>query len=160
MSWQEREGNIYGVVTKIHNNSHITGFMMRSYDNPAVTRAERMVSYYEEVIIPEIESPEGNFTWVYFVASDDHVKIGRSQDVTKRMKGLITMTPFDIELIGYVPGTYGFERYLHRMLAPSRHRGEWFRLTPGVRDAVLKVLVRGSIYGAKRYGWPAEDFIC
>lgn len=70
---------------------------------------------------------------VYFVQIGEFVKIGVARDVRIRWLSP-TDTPHEPIRRGFthVPGDYeaakALERTLHRRFAPTRHRGEWFRI--------------------------------
>lgn len=70
-------------------------------------------------------------SYVYFIAAEpyDHVKIGWSlHQPTRRMKELQTGCPHELDLLAWAPASLEDERRLHRVFAPLRLRGEWFRL--------------------------------
>lgn len=67
--------------------------------------------------------------FIYFIETKDSkaVKIGFSIRPGERLWGLRTASPFQLRLIGYLPGTHGTERSLHRRFAEYRMHGEWFQ---------------------------------
>lgn len=69
---------------------------------------------------------------VYFVrcTSTGLVKIGWSNDVPARMNALRSATHPVLVLEGTRPGGHFEEQRIHRLLAPQRVSGEWFRATP------------------------------
>ena len=79
---------------------------------------------------------------VYFIEAvgADRVKIGVSQDVAKRFGQLAASFPGPLVLLGKVAGGRAREKSLHRRLANFRIGGEWFHLTPGVRQALREVI--------------------
>ena len=79
---------------------------------------------------------------VYFIepVGADRVKIGVSQDVGKRFGQLAASFPGPLVLLGKVGGGRAREKSLHRRLANFRIGGEWFHLTPGVRQALRHVI--------------------
>lgn len=52
------------------------------------------------------------------------VKIGRSTNVAKRLIGLQTASPVELQLIHRLPGD--LEAHLHGHFRPCRAHGEWF----------------------------------
>ena len=61
------------------------------------------------------------------------IKIGKANDLPKRLAGLQTANPSELRVIGWHPGkTYRFEGRLHTELAAHRIRGEWFHPHPDV----------------------------
>jgi len=85
---------------------------------------------------------------VYFVKSGEFVKIGYATDLPTRFSGLKTSTPNEIELMGSCRGTKETERRFHERFASHRHRGEWFRLTGDVEQAIQAIT--GFIVTPKR----------
>lgn len=69
--------------------------------------------------------------YVYILNAGPYYKIGASQDVTRRIKQLSTVPPFDLELIHTIQtdDMYGLEETLHEQFAGKRKNGEWFELT-------------------------------
>lgn len=57
------------------------------------------------------------------------VKVGRSQNMAKRMESLGTGTPQVLEVLGIALGCGRHESRVHRELAPWRGKGEWFLLS-------------------------------
>lgn len=73
--------------------------------------------------------------WIYFIASHDRkrIKIGRAHRLESRLKSYVTLSPYDIILLGFVPHEspwYDSDGYnevrLHRRWARLRLHGEWF----------------------------------
>lgn len=60
------------------------------------------------------------------------LKIGFSDEPTRRLKGLQTASPYPLELVCLLnPHNYP-ERWIHAQLAPWQMEGEWFEPTPEV----------------------------
>lgn len=57
-----------------------------------------------------------------------YVKIGYAVDSRKRLEGLQTGCPHELELEWELEGPQSAEQELHKKLAAYRHRGEWFRI--------------------------------
>ena len=69
--------------------------------------------------------------YVYLIqAANGAVKIGKSQDVNKRLSELNVASPLDLELIGSVCYIFGhqLEKELHAQYADKWIKGEWFDL--------------------------------
>lgn len=77
---------------------------------------------------------------VYFITSRDldMVKIGWANNPMWRLKTLQTACPLPLTLEGAIPGGARKEAQLHKKFARARVRGEWFRLTPELRNEIKK----------------------
>jgi hypothetical protein len=66
--------------------------------------------------------------FVYFVrlGCAGPIKIGHAKDLKNRIDGLSTGSPYPLEVLATLHGTAQFERRLHRHLANTRARLEWF----------------------------------
>lgn len=80
---------------------------------------------------------------VYFVRCGDRIKIGYSENVTKRMASLASAFASPLTLLATMPGPPSLERELHAKFAAHRVRGEWFRRAPDL-DAFIVELNAGS----------------
>lgn len=78
--------------------------------------------------LPSYSLEKGTVGFVYFARSGEVVKIGFSKSVPKRLKGISTACPNEIEIIKIIPGTNQTERYFHTHFSAYRQKGEWFRL--------------------------------
>lgn len=102
---------------------------------------------------PKRQRPEGlrgsTDGVVYFVDCGILTKIGVSATlVGSRLQGMETDNPFPKKLWGLMPGYTREERKLHDLLATSRYKGEWFRLTTEDRDDLRRIIleVGGEVY--------------
>lgn len=66
------------------------------------------------------------FVYVIRAEDDPPIKVGIARDVPRRLAGLQTGNPRQLELLFVFPGTVELERSLHKSLAPDRLTGEWF----------------------------------
>lgn len=65
--------------------------------------------------------------WVYFVNSDDRVKIGYSAAPRLRLSNLRTDSPNRVYLVGLIRGDMEYETELHQQFWSARVHGDWFR---------------------------------
>jgi hypothetical protein len=78
---------------------------------------------------------------VYFIAAPSAglVKIGHSFHPGHRLRGLQTLSPVPLTLLGSIPGGQKAETQLHRRFADYRSHGEWFRLEGDLAEYVREV---------------------
>lgn len=68
---------------------------------------------------------------VYFIqhGADGLIKIGFTKNIDKRMRDLQFAAPLPLRLLGWRLGGPTEEARLHRVFAPSKAWGEWYRPT-------------------------------
>lgn len=80
------------------------------------------------VPVPDVPMLPDGSAQVYVVRCAEFVKIGMAQNVSYRIRTLISATPFDLHLVAVLPGGQAAERALHLRFSEHRHRDEWFRI--------------------------------
>lgn len=91
--------------------------------------------------------PEQRACAIYFIQPENggSVKIGRAEDVAKRLVQMQTSRPDKLVVVAAAPGTYEDERRLHDAFADSRDRGEWFTPDDGLTALICHVNETGHI---------------
>lgn len=97
----------------------------------------------------------GKEGYVYFLkaAESSLVKIGKTNDIKARKKGIQTMSPVHLYTIGALScvDRHKLERDLHELFAPLRSHGEWF-------DFEGRVGSLKKCFRKKERTFPYEDF--
>lgn len=77
---------------------------------------------------------------IYFVQTHDneYVKVGKADDVQKRLSGLQTGSPRKLKLLAAIPGDHEQERAIHQRFSHLRTHGEWFYATPEIVTYAVK----------------------
>lgn len=92
-------------------------------------------------ILPDVEAPSNTADvaastvvsegWVYLLRSGEYFKVGRSDELEKRVKQISIALPEKVELVHAIQtDDPGIEGYWHRRFADQRANGEWFKLSP------------------------------
>lgn len=59
-------------------------------------------------------------------------KIGVTNDVPTRIKGLQTGSPFPLRVLAVIEGGEDLEKFIHKQFAKFRKHGEWFEIPPAI----------------------------
>lgn len=95
---------------------------------------------------------------IYFICSPETclIKIGRSNNIEKRLKTMQSISPYKIVLLSAITAHKSFEYYLHQKLNSSRSHGEWFNAD----DKVLSVIDISLEKGVKGIYEYLENLTC
>lgn len=103
------------------------------------------------------------FGYVYFVQAETiaHIKIGWTENLRGRLRGLRTSSPVPLYLLGAIWATMEVERILHSAFEEDRVCGEWFKPHPELLEYIREHAARPvGIYTLHTEGdalaWKAE----
>jgi hypothetical protein len=91
--------------------------------------------------------PDQRETVIYFIQSEHGgpIKIGRADDLAKRLVGLQTSRPDKLVVLAAAQGSLACEKALHHRFSQYREKGEWFSASPELLEMVKDVIARGSM---------------
>lgn len=101
---------------------------------------------------------------IYFVYAPevDRMKIGYTQSVRSRFKGLQSASPVKLVLVAVAHGTRADEANLHKEFDEYRTHGEWYQLQDAMRSKALQArceFLGVQIPGAAREVMPWEALL-
>lgn len=112
------------------------GLIAALRDRAIVRGDEDLIAMLPEVKAHDASTEDGgpkivSEGWVYLLQSGDHYKIGRSDELEKRVKQISIALPAKVELVHAIKtdDPPGIEGYWHRRFAQQRANGEWFKLS-------------------------------
>lgn len=85
--------------------------------------------------------------YVYFIKSNNSLKIGVSHDPKKRLNDLQTANAHKLELIGYINGDSSKERKIQSEMCKYHMRGEWFKYCENVKRHVNRLIEKERMHG-------------
>lgn len=77
---------------------------------------------------------------IYFIQSNDYVKVGYTSNLKNRYKKYVTENPEPIKLIGKCNGGFDTEKKIHKQMHEWHYRGEWFYLTEASRIRLYEII--------------------
>ena len=86
------------------------------------------VSAVDTNVVTPNEQKDG---WVYLLGSGDFYKIGRSDNLERRVKQISVSLPEELRLVHSIStdDPVGIESYWHNRFSDKRAKGEWFKLS-------------------------------
>lgn len=116
-------GNKDGIIAALRDRA-----IERGEDDLVAILPELIASQASKYGTTSAKTPDG---WVYLLRSGAHFKIGRSDELEKRVKQISIALPEKVELVHAIKtdDPPGIEAYWHRRFADQRANGEWFKLS-------------------------------
>lgn len=111
------------------------GWEVELEDNPFFQEDARRTELRRE----EAEDDGGERVYLIGSPASTVVKIGRSCNVTRRLRAIQHMSPLSLAVLWTAPGGEALETRLHRAFAAQRQHGEWFNFQ---QDDPLKEITR------------------
>lgn len=78
---------------------------------------------------------------LYFIRSGEYVKIGRTDNINKRLSQLNAMNPHGVDLIHFLEDEGYREKEMHEKFKKQHWRGEWFTIS----DRACEVVAIGKV---------------
>jgi len=136
----EREADLYilkyngGKIVEIKNAKKILSSLHEFYDNVDDEFVEEYNYNIHEQYIKQTNTtikPQKKLGYIYLIESGGYHKIGVSKNPLKRISQLMTIPPFNAEIIDqvYSDDIYKLEERMHNYFCEQRTNGEWFDLS-------------------------------
>lgn len=81
---------------------------------------------------------------IYFIQSEQYVKIGYTSNLKARYKKYVTENPNPVRLLGSIKGGMDIEKKLHKRFGEFKHNREWFHLNDTVRAMIIIAIEEGK----------------
>lgn len=130
--------------------SHYLDHHIRAANIIKIAREKALISGRQpisEIDKVRLREHASDFTNIYFIlcSATGSIKIGRADNVQKRLSTLQISSPAALRLLGSVRAHLTFENFLHSLFAAHRIRGEWFSPADGILDVIEESLDGGYI---------------
>ncbi len=129
-------GDVHG---RAHHRYHQYLFLVRNSWDTAVEALTIAKEAHAAETVRRVAAHRQRFgargSWVYLISANNHLKIGVSTNVRKRIGQLRTGAATPILLVGQIEGGVEEERRFHGRFARYRAHGEWFRDVRVIRRA-------------------------
>jgi len=137
-NFQKSDNAVITAIIKVLRGQNNDFEIYLYINNMEVTKRDNHV----EININEL-IPQSN---IYFISDGECVKIGKANDVKKRLQGIQTGNSKPLKLLYTMKGDERLESFLHELFADYRKVGEWF-VIDGILEDFLK---RGYIIGTHK----------
>ncbi len=105
---------------------------------------------------PTCEGSIPHFGYVYFIYCAGRIKIGRAEDVSRRLSQIATGSPFKPALLLSASAPRSAEKELHARFAEDRIHREWFKLSDHLRRYLVRRL---NANGLAAFRAAEEEFL-
>ena len=135
-----RRENGYGSVYKLSGNRRKPWIarVTIEYDEQTGKQTYETIGYFKTEVDAEfalneyLRSNEYGSN-VYFITDGRFTKIGKANDVLRRLKELQTATPYELEILRIFKCSnereaYNLEQFFHTSFQDKRVKGEWFEI--------------------------------
>lgn len=128
-------------------------------------KRERFLANPTAVAIEGIARPfrQDKTGFIYFVECVGYVKIGFTTSVPSRLGAIQSHNPLDLRLLGFLRGPIQVEGRVQEACEKFHHRGEWFRGSEELLEAISMTSVKveklwepGSGYSEETERWAEQ----
>jgi hypothetical protein len=134
---QSRAAELMGVTAaELIRRCDEAGALVVELKNRTLIDARFVAAETGNTALLDEEPSKARGSWIYFIRCHDYVKIGKATSVEDRFVTLQIGCPYELTLLGAIPGGLREERNYHAIFCESRYRGEWFRITPEVVEGL------------------------
>jgi hypothetical protein len=98
-----------------------------------------------------MHDPEAGYRQVYFMYCAGFIKIGTARSIIRRAAELQIGSPWKSQIVLLIPGGRLRESFLHFAFRDHHFSGEWFHLSPVIREAIRELAPSECIQ------WLAEE---
>ena len=93
--------------------------------------------------------------YIYFIKSLNFVKVGKTNNIKRRLREFQVYNPTDVVLLRKIQGSYSRERQIMLDLDKHRANGEWFKYNDFVQDYIDRLTYEHEIKDIEK-GKPTE----
>lgn len=136
-------GRRLGGISEKTVSTHVQAICAAAGRGRSIGARQFVTQWYNEARLGAVEDPDGPS--IYFIQAENGlIKIGVSENVTRRLESLQAMSPLELELIGTCPGDYRAEGRLHERFREYATKGEWFEPCDELLATIEELTVGGA----------------